>query len=127
MTDIIIDTEFASICPPLTDEEYRTLEASIIKENCRDALVVWEGHNILLDGHNRLRICTENGIEYKTISIPLPNREAAINWIILNQLGRRNLHPDAASLLRGKLYNSQRKEWGGDRKSKYQSDILNGE
>lgn len=110
---MIIDPEFASICPPLTAEEYQNLEINIIKDGCLDALVLWESMDILLDGHNRFRICIANSIKYNTISISLPNREAAINWIILNQLGRRNLHPDAASLLRGKLYNSQKKAAGG--------------
>lgn len=30
-----------------------------------------------------------------------------MNWIINNQLGRRNLHPDQASYLRGKRYNAE--------------------
>jgi len=35
-------------------------------------------------------------------------RENALNWIINMQLGRRNLSPEAAALLRGKLYTAQR-------------------
>jgi len=35
-------------------------------------------------------------------------RLAAITWIINNQLGRRNLHPDQASYLRGKRYNGEK-------------------
>lgn len=31
-----------------------------------------------------------------------------MNWIIENQLGRRNLHPDQASYLRGKRYNGEK-------------------
>ena len=35
-----------------------------------------------------------------------------MNWMINNQLGRRNLHPDQASYLRGKRYNAEKKSEG---------------
>ena len=40
------------------------------------------------------------------------SREAAITWIIDNQLGRRNLTPELASFLRGKRYNREKKAEG---------------
>lgn len=106
MSDIIVDHEIAALCPPLTPEEYAGLEDSLRVDGCRDALVVWG--DILLDGHNRKAICDGLGIPYRTVSVPLPDRDAAIRWVITNQLARRNLSPDAASLLRGKLYNAQK-------------------
>ena len=36
-------------------------------------------------------------------------RQAAKDWIDRNQLGRRNLNPDTASLLRGRIYNRTKK------------------
>lgn len=45
-------------------------------------------------------------------------------WIDTNQLGRRNLSPDVASLLRGRIYNRVKKHRGGDRKSTHQIDGL---
>ena len=47
-----------------------------------------------------------------TRSIDLPNRQAAEDWIDRNQLGRRNLNPDTASLLRGRIYNRTKKAIG---------------
>ena len=38
---MVIDEEFKQLIPPLTEEEYKGLEASIISEGCRDALIVW--------------------------------------------------------------------------------------
>lgn len=38
--------------------------------------------------------------------------------------GRRNLHPDQASRLRGIRYNGEKQDKGGDRKSKGQNDPL---
>ena len=105
---IQIDPEFAALCPPIRAEEYALLEASILEEGCREALITW--NDLLLDGHNRKRICDEHGLYYDVAAFDdLPDRDAAIAWILRNQLGRRNLHPDAASLIRGRLYNMQKK------------------
>ena len=58
-----IDPEFKSLIPPLTPDERAGLEASILTEGCRDALIVWG--DILIDGHNRYEICTKHNIPYK--------------------------------------------------------------
>ena len=84
-----IDNEFKTLIPPLTAEEYQGLEKSILAEGCRDSLIVW--HDTLIDGHNRHEICTKHGIPYKTSSMEFESREKVIEWIILNQFGRRNL------------------------------------
>lgn len=107
---VIIDPEFQELIPPLSESEYEQLRLSIIGDGCRDPLVVWKGENILLDGHNRYRICNENDIEYKIEHLYISSRQSAKNFMILNQLGRRNLSPDAASLLRGKIYLGQKKD-----------------
>src|SRR5437899_2373162 len=46
------------------------------------------------------------------------------DWIINNQLGRRNLSPEQASYLRGKRYNLEKRPRGGDRKSSRHNDDL---
>ena len=84
-----IDTEFANLIPPLTDEEYSGLEASIISEGCRDALVCW--NDILVDGHNRYKICAEHNISFNVIQRDFANRNEVLLWIMQNQLSRRNL------------------------------------
>lgn len=45
----------------------------------------------MIDGHNRYEICTKHGIPYTTIQKEFADRDEAIQWIILNQFGRRNL------------------------------------
>jgi chaperonin cofactor prefoldin len=45
----------------------------------------------LLDGHNRLEICTKHGIAYQTVEKEFSDRADAVMWIIKNQFGRRNL------------------------------------
>ena len=102
--DIRSDAEFSALIPPLTDDERRQLEANILADGCRDPLVVWQEESILLDGHNRYRICRKHRIAFDVRRVRLPDRDAAKLWIIRNQLGRRNLTPDQASYLRGLEY-----------------------
>lgn len=93
--NITIEPEIKGMIPPLTAEEHAALEASLVAEGCRDALVIWphEGRNILLDGHNRLAICQERSIEFRAGPAKLPDLNAAKMWVIENQLARRNLLP----------------------------------
>jgi N6-adenosine-specific RNA methylase IME4 len=46
---------------------------------------------LLIDGHNRYEICTKNGIGFETVERDFADRSEAIEWIIRNQFGRRNL------------------------------------
>ena len=86
---MVIDKEFENLLPPLSEEDYKGLEESIKADGCRDPLVVWG--DTLVDGHNRYKICTQNGISYQIVKRDFPDREAVILWIISNQLSRRNL------------------------------------
>ena len=57
---------------PLGEEELFLLENSIVKEGCREALIVWEKTDdqlILVDGHNRFKICEKNNIPFKVKKI----------------------------------------------------------
>lgn len=101
---ITLDPEFAALIPPLSPDEAAHLAASIQKEGCRDPLVVWKEEHILLDGHNRYRICREHDVLFKTSLVSFPSREEARTYVIKNQLARRNLSPEAISYLRGKRY-----------------------
>jgi len=96
---VIVDPEFKKLIPPLVPDEKDRLRANLKRDGCRDALVVWEEEGILLDGHNRLEICEEEGIEYRTATISLPDRTAAEIWILENQAGRRNLNISQKSVL----------------------------
>ena len=119
-----IDNEFRNYIRPLSSEEYDKLEASILSEGIRDPLVIWQG--ILLDGYHRYKIAQGHGLEYKTVEVELPDRDAAKEWILVNQLGRRNLTEQEASYYRGKLYSARKQSHGGDRKSSCQNVNLIG-
>lgn len=106
MPDIIIDPEFKALIPPLSEDEYNNLEQSLIKDGCRDSLVLWGG--VLIDGHNRYEICTKNNISFDIINKEFPSRSDAIIWIIDNQQGRRNINELTNSFLIGKRYNTEK-------------------
>lgn len=88
---IIIDQEFKNLIPPLRQDERNGLEESILREGCREPLVLWG--ETLVDGHNRFDICQQHGISYQTKQINFTDKSEAKAWIIKNQFSRRNLPP----------------------------------
>ena len=79
------------VMPALQDLELELLTQSLLKEGCRDPLVVWNG--VIVDGHNRYRICHENAIPFSLKEMEFESEAAAKIWIVRNQLARRNV-PD---------------------------------
>lgn len=95
MADFTIDPEFRDLIPALSPEEFDQLKKNVIGQGIQSPLITAtvSGEETLIDGHNRHAICTKYGIEFTTISLGIMSREAVIEWIIRNQLGRRNLTP----------------------------------
>lgn len=102
----VIDHEFRDYLSALRPDEYRTLESSILANGCETPLTLWG--NVIVDGHNRHRICTEHGVPFETEQRVFADRAAVIDWMLVNQLGRRNLSPDDFRLFIGRLYNSRK-------------------
>ena len=73
--------------------------------------MVWQDgpRQVLLDGHVRRAICRARHIAYEKRILELPDRTSAIIWVIENQLGRRNLTPEAQAYLRGRAYNLEKR------------------
>lgn len=108
-----IDNEFKNLIDSLTPEEYNLLEKNILEYGIRDAVVTWNG--FVIDGHNRYGIAQKHGLTFETFDMEFASREQVINWIIENQLGKRNLTEAQKSYLRGKRYESEKKTHGGER------------
>jgi ParB-like chromosome segregation protein Spo0J len=87
--NIEINPEFRALIPPLSPEEYGQLEKNILADGCREPLVLFNG--VLVDGHNRLKICTEHDLAYSVVEMDFTDSLAARLWMIRNQFGRRNL------------------------------------
>jgi preprotein translocase subunit SecD len=120
---ISVDPEFQALIPPLTHEEKTELENSLLREGCLDSIKVWKEGNILIDGHNRLDICTLHQIPYQLTYLSFPSRYAVVIWIITNQLGRRNVTKEQKSYLRGKRYEAEKKNIGGNYGNQYTKAI----
>lgn len=87
---ITINENLRSYIDPLTADEYAALEQSLLKEGCRDALVLWG--ELLVDGHNRYGICQKHGLSFNTIqNDAFQSIEDVHLWMIDNHLGRRSV------------------------------------
>lgn len=102
---ITIDAEFKRLIPALLPEEFKQLEANILQDGCRDPLSVWktDGKTILLDGHNRFKICENHNKRFETTEIEIKDRDHAKLWIEEQQAGRRNLSEDQLDDIRASI------------------------
>jgi len=125
--NIQILEELRDFIPPLSEEESQQLEQNILKYGCKDALLVWETTRsvaglsitedstpayILIDGHNRYRICQTNQLNFNIQLLAFNTLKEVKDYMIDLQLGRRNLTPQQASYFRGLRYNNEKTERG---------------
>jgi len=110
MADIVIDEEFEHLLPPLSSEELENLESDIVENGLREAIIVWAGTGILVDGHNRYRICKKHGIGFGVFEKRFDNRTEAANWIVRNQKTRRNMTKGQEADVGIRLYKIQFEE-----------------
>jgi hypothetical protein len=123
---ILILPELEQLIPPLLTDELQQLEQNIIREGCREALLIWQTTEetihpdkaetntvyVLIDGHNRYSICMKRGIDFKIHLVDFKSLYDVRQYMIDNQLGRRNLTPEQISYLRGMKYLTEKKEKG---------------
>lgn len=111
---IEIHPDFRDWIHPLADEEYKQLEENIIEEGCREPLVIWQLPETetyyIIDGHNRHRVCTSNGVHFNILVKEFVDAAEAKEWMLLNQLGRRNLTKEQAAYYRGLIYNQRKSD-----------------
>ena len=100
--DLVIDKEFEELLPVLTPDEFDKLEKSILKNGLLDPIKIWQDPKtnqwVIIDGHNRYKILKKNNISWKywcdykiLYEKELPTREDVKQWMLEQQLGRRNL------------------------------------
>ena len=122
---ITVVPELEALIPPLSAEEFTQLETNILREGCREPLQIWQtvqsklnGSDndqpvfVLVDGHNRLRICRQHSIDFKLLIREFSGLDAVRESMIDNQLGRRNLMPEQMAYLRGLKYLSTKRTMG---------------
>jgi ParB-like chromosome segregation protein Spo0J len=73
--DIKIDPSFRDLLCPLSEYEEKALEGTLLAHGCLSPLIVEEKLGVLIDGHNRLRLCEMHGIPYEVKTLMLGGRE----------------------------------------------------
>lgn len=104
----VIMDELRDLLNDLDERSFAELEKSILAEGVRDPIEIWKERNAVVDGHNRLKIVKKHGLEYKTHERSFPDIDKAKEWMIRNQLARRNLTADRFDYYIGKLYNTEK-------------------
>lgn len=107
-----IDPEFVELAAPMDEATRAALRASLVEEGCRDALVVWAEKDVVLDGHNRLALCRELGIPFRTTKLSFSDRASALAWFVASQRTRRSLTPHWAMYYLGREYNAAKATHG---------------
>ena len=82
--------EMAELLPPLTGEQLSALEADILKNGCYSPVIVNEDM-VVIDGHNRQRLCEQHGLPYQMAVFSFEDMLEAKQWALDTQKGRRNL------------------------------------
>lgn len=108
-----IKAAFKDLHSPLSKDERRILEEEIVAHGgARDPISVWR--SFVADGHNRYEICTDKNLPFTTVDLTerFGSQEEVEEWIIRNQLGRRNLTAERFNYFIGKLYTAEKKDVG---------------
>ena len=88
-----IDPEIEKCLPPLDEDRYQWIKKEIQTKGYNDAfpIIIWEDHDIIVDGHHRYKICRELGIEPLVSEQKFESLDDAILFAIDHQENRRNL------------------------------------
>ena len=86
----VVLPEMAELLPPLTGEQFATLEADLLKNGCYSPIIVNEDM-VIIDGHNRQRLCEKHGLPYQMAVFSFEDLLEAKQWALDTQKGRRNL------------------------------------
>jgi len=95
MKELKTNPELRDFIPPLSFEEKKQLEDSLLKFGYKGApIYTWRGY--IVDGHNRYELCKKHNIDFSTDDLDLGDDATIVDvmeWMINTQLGRRNLPP----------------------------------
>ena len=89
MWELKKDPDFEELLSPLDKETYDTLRSGIERAGCTETVKTWNG--IIVDGHNRYKICWELNEPFGVTEMEFTDKGEAILWMIDMQIGRRNI------------------------------------
>lgn len=139
--DIKINPVYETLLPPLTEDEFKGLEANILsnKDNpdrddpLDDAIHILEDSNYIIDGHNRYKILKANGMTTNKITVhkEFKHESEIYVWIVDHQNNKRNLTTSQKMILLQKVEEQvareakerQREYYGNQYKSGHESNL----
>jgi len=86
----VILPEMAELLPPLSAEQLSALESDILQNGCYSPIIVNEDM-IIIDGHNRQKVCEQYNLPYKMVVFCFEDLLEAKQWALDTQKNRRNL------------------------------------
>ena len=86
----VVLPEMEQLLPPLSGEQFSALENDILENGCYAPIIVNEDM-VVIDGHNRFRICEKHGLPYRMLVFSFTDLLEAKQWALDTQKGRRNL------------------------------------
>ena len=86
----VVLPEMEQLLPPLSAEQFSSLERDILENGCYAPIVVNE-ELAIVDGHNRFRICEKHGLPFRMLVFSFADLLEAKQWALETQRGRRNL------------------------------------
>lgn len=91
--ELTTDDSLSQAMPPLAPLEEMRLTKKLKAEGCKETVKVFilDGKYVIVDGHNRYRICRRLRIPFKVEVLPIKTLGEAKAWLIETQLGRRNV------------------------------------
>ena len=87
----VILPEMEQLLPPLSGEQFSALERDILENGCYNPIIVNEDM-VIVDGHNRFRICEKHGLSFKMLVFSFVDLLEAKQWALDTQKSRRNLN-----------------------------------
>ena len=62
----VVLPEMEQLLPPLSAEQFSMLEGDILENGCYNPIIV-NKDMVIVDGHNRFRICEKHGLSFKML------------------------------------------------------------
>ena len=86
----VVLPEMEELLPSLSAEQFSALESDILENGCYAPVIVNEDM-VIIDGHNRFRICEKHGLPFRMLVFSFADLLDAKQWALDTQKGRRNL------------------------------------
>lgn len=98
-----VDTKIEDLIRPLTDDEAKNLEESLLAEG-KALSPFWLWGDLLVDGHNRFRLCKKHKLPYEVIQVyeDTDDIEEVKDRIMRDSMARRHMTAGELSSIRAR-------------------------